>query len=69
MSCLMGSHLCFRFTEGGGGGMSLGYTFETKTAADYSNCWITTSLQEVGDSLVILEQSFVNQAVSVQNCR
>lgn len=68
MSCLMGSHLCFRCTEGGAG-ESLGCTFETNTAADYSNCWITTSLQEVGDSLVILKQSFINQAVSVQNCR
>ena len=53
MSCLMGSHLCFRCTEGGRG-ESLGCmsidarplaTFETKTAADYNNCWITTSLQ------------------------
>ena len=67
---LNGQSSLFQIYRGrGGGGMSLGYTFETKTAADYSNCWITTSLQEVGDSLVILEQSFVNQAVSVQNCR
>ena len=66
---LNGQSSLFQIYRGRGGGMSLGYTFETKTAADYSNCWITTSLQEVGDSLVILEQSFVNQAVSVQNCR
>lgn len=66
---LNGQSSLFQMYRGRGGGSRWGVHLKKKTVADYSNCWITTSLQEVGDSLVILKQSFINQAASVQNCR